>query len=169
MKKISLLLLSGLLAISCGTNQSGTETSTLEGFEFFGDSLNVTTEGMELAADELVAAMEGIDSMEVRIRGNVLEVCQTKGCWMDLDIGGGEFMTVRFKDYGFFMPKDIAGREVTLEGYVLRTVEEVDWLRHKAQDAGKSEEEIAEITEPEISYSYMAHGVILHPEQDPGK
>jgi hypothetical protein len=73
-------------------------------------------------------------------------------------------MFVKFKDYGFFMPKDIAGREVIMEGTAYREVVSVDELKHLAKDAGKSEEEIAKITEPKEELQFLAHGVILVPE-----
>jgi hypothetical protein len=34
-------------------------------------------------------------------------------------------------------------------------------LRHYAEDAGKSKEEIAKITEPKIELTFMADGVIV--------
>ena len=55
---------------------------------------------------------------------------------------------VKFKDYGFFMPKDISGKEVILNGKAYVNEVPVDEQRHYAEDAGKSEEEIAAITEP---------------------
>lgn len=37
----------------------------------------------------------------------------------------------------------------------------VEELRHYAEDAGKSKEEIESITEPRIEYTFMADGVYL--------
>jgi hypothetical protein len=53
-----------------------------------------------------------------KITGKVVEVCQEKGCWMKIEKADGEKMMVKFKDYGFFMPKNIQGREVVLDGEV---------------------------------------------------
>jgi hypothetical protein len=59
------------------------------------------------------------------------------------------------------MPKDIAGRKVTLDGYAYREVTSVDELRHYAEDEGKSKAEIEKITEPKEELKFLASGVIL--------
>ncbi len=74
---------------------------------------------------------------------------------------GGEEMMVKFKDYGFFVPKDIAGRKVVMEGYAFREVTPVDELRHYAEDEGLSTEEIEAITEPKEELKFLASGVLL--------
>lgn len=108
--------------------------------------------------------MQKTDGMnDVKVRGTVTSVCQAKGCWMTIAEDDKE-MFVKFKDYGFFMPKDIDGREVIMEGTAYREVVSVDELRHLAEDAGKSEEEIAKITEPKEELQFLAHGVILVPK-----
>jgi len=66
---------------------------------------------------------------------------------------------VRFKDYGFFVPKDISGKDVIVEGKAYSTEVSVEELRHYAEDAGKSKEEIMAITEPEQTYAFLATGV----------
>ena len=126
---------------------------------YFGDSISWDAEAID--AQQLITWLGEKDSAEVRVKGTIAEVCQAKGCWMDFDLGNGQLMTVRFKDYGFFMPKDAAGQMAVIERLVKKEVEDVAWLQHKAQDAGKSPEEIAAITEPEISFTFMAKGVAL--------
>ena len=71
---------------------------------------------------------------------------------------------VKFKDYGFFMPKNIAGKEVIIDGKAYVSELSVEEQRHYAEDAGKSEEEIAAITEPKRTYSFEANGVLLKEE-----
>jgi hypothetical protein len=80
---------------------------------------------------------------------------------MKLSAADGQSIMVRFKDYGFFVPKDIAGREVVIEGLASRELTPVDELRHYAEDAGKSKEEIESITEPKMELKFMADGVAL--------
>ena len=96
-----------------------------------------------------------------KIKGTVSEVCQEKGCWMKMERDNGETLMVKFKDYGFFMPKNIVGREVILDGEA--TVEEVSVkrLRHYAEDAGKTKEEIQKIKEPKRELQFVAKGVLV--------
>ena len=86
---------------------------------------------------------------------------------MDVDLGNGESMVVKFKDYGFFVPKNSSGSTAVLEGVAKVETQTVDWLKHKAEDAGKSQEEIDAITEPEVKVSFMADGVIIKGELEP--
>ncbi|MEZ5013794.1 MAG: DUF4920 domain-containing protein [Chitinophagales bacterium] len=110
----------------------------------------------------IAADPQKADGFSGKVTGKVVSVCQAKGCWMTLDAGNGQTVMVTFKDYGFFVPKDIAGKTVTLEGTAnVRTVS-VDEQRHLAGDAGKSEAEINAITEPKQELRFEADGVLLH-------
>ena len=80
---------------------------------------------------------------------------------MNVKTGDGQVMRVSFKDYGFFIPKDIVGKTVVMEGTAETTTTPVSELRHYAQDAGKSKEEIEKITEPEKALTFVADGVIV--------
>ena len=79
---------------------------------------------------------------------------------MKVDIDGEESM-VRFKDYAFFMPKDIAGQDAIIEGVAFIEEVSVEDLKHYAEDDGKSPEEIAAITEPKKSLAIVSSGVLL--------
>lgn len=101
------------------------------------------------------------DTVATTVRGTVNEVCQAKGCWLTMATGSGEEMMVRFKDYGFFMPKDISQREVILHGKAYYQLTPVEDLQHYARDAGKSETEVAAITTPKKELYFLADGVQL--------
>jgi len=101
------------------------------------------------------------DSVRTKLVGTVADVCQAKGCWMTMQTATGQPMRIRFKDYGFFVPKDISGKTAVVEGYVLRETVPVDEQRHYAQDAGKSPQEIAAITKPIQQYNFVADGVLV--------
>jgi hypothetical protein len=148
------------------------------------DSQEVATEDTEMTTEEVQAtnvfgepfeakdvmavndfatkiSAEGLkDSVATTLQGTVNEVCQKKGCWMSIAAGEEEMM-VRFKDYGFFVPKDISGREVVMHGIAYVEETPVDELRHYAEDAGKTAEEIAAITEPKREMKFLASGVEL--------
>lgn len=126
--------------------------------EYFGAP--VTTENA-MTTGEMLTALEGNDSAVVKVQGEISGVCQKKGCWMDIPLENGEVMKVKFKDYDFFVPMNSSGRTATMEGVVRQETFSVEYLRHLAQDAGKSDEEIEAITEPEVKYSFEASGVAI--------
>ena len=100
----------------------------------------------------------------IKIEGQVLSSCPMKGCWMKIK-SDEDTILVRFKDYGFFVPKeDIAGDKTILNGKLSIDTLSVELLRHYAEDAGKSLEEINTITEPEISMTFLADGVLIRKE-----
>jgi hypothetical protein len=96
-----------------------------------------------------------------RIQGKVSEVCQDKGCWMKIEKSDGEKVMVKFKDYKFFMPKDIVGKEVVLDGEASVKEVSVKQQQHYAKDAGKSDEEIKKIREPKKELQFVAKGVLV--------
>jgi len=113
--------------------------------------------------DAVMAKMATTDSLAMKVTGKVKEVCQKKGCWMTLvsDQPGYPEMRVTFKDYAFFMPKDLSGKHVVVEGFARVETTSVDVLRHYAEDAKKSPEEIAKITEPKREVAFEAAGVLI--------
>jgi hypothetical protein len=96
-----------------------------------------------------------------KVKGKVLSVCKEKGCWMKIERENGEPMMVKFKDYGFFMPTNIEGKEVVLEGDAAVKETSVKQLRHYAEDAGKSKEEIEKIKAPKKDVIFVAKGVLV--------
>ncbi len=109
---------------------------------------------------EQYSKMKVGDTISTKTTGKITEVCSKKGCWMKLDMGDENIVRVRFKDYGFFMPLDAKG-DVIINGAAFVTETSVEDLKHYAEDAGKSADEIAAITEPEKTYGFLADGVLL--------
>ena len=88
-------------------------------------------------------------------------VCKAKGCWMKVGLSDDIETTVRFKNYGFFVPMDIENDTVIVKGKAYVSETSIEELRHLAADAGKSEEEIAAINKTKKTYSLMADGVLV--------
>lgn len=99
------------------------------------------------------------DKLEGSFTGKVVEVCSKKGCWMKLELENGEMATIKMKDYGFFVPKAMEGKEIHIQGEAELKVASVAELRHLAEDANKSQEEIDAITEEEKTISILANGI----------
>lgn len=163
-----MILAASMAVVACGqpaenseeTTDSTAVTEVAEVMEpgYYGDT--ISTDGA-ITTDEMVAQLEGKDSLTVKVTGEISGVCQKKGCWMDIPLANGETMKVKFKDYAFFVPMNSTGQTATLEGTVRKVEYSVAELRHLASDAGKTQEEIDAITEPEVKYSFMANGVAI--------
>lgn len=152
------LLLLFVLFTSCQNKQA--DQAAGDGIHF-GETIDTT--GM-IPYTALLTQMATADSVITKVAGTVTGVCQAKGCWMtivsDQDTSNTE-MFVQFKDYGFFMPKDLAGKQVVMQGKAYRETTSVEDLRHFAEDEGKSADEIAAITEPKTELKFMASGVVI--------
>tara|TARA_R110002049_G_scaffold304855_1_gene500557 strand:+ start:1018 stop:1470 length:453 start_codon:yes stop_codon:yes gene_type:complete len=139
--------------------ETTTEKNTLEeNLAHFGEL--ITPDGAE-DVNSLLASVNNEEELNAKVSGTIVEVCQSKGCWMTLQLDNGETMRVTFKDYGFFVPKDAAGKTVIMDGIAKVDVTDVETLRHYAEDAGKTQEEIDAITEAKKGLSFEASGVII--------
>ena len=114
-----------------------------------------------ISMSELLTELEGKESLQTKVEGKVLECCQTKGCWMKVDVGDGSSMQVKFKDYGFFVPKNSSGKTAVMQGIVKVETTSVAERKHYAEDAGKSKEEIDKISKPKKQLVFVASGVLL--------
>jgi hypothetical protein len=161
LKKICFALATAVVLSACGADQTNTANAqTSNDGKHFGAMI---TPDNAISYDELMPKMGSSDSLAIKITGKVKEVCQKKGCWMTLvsDQPGQPEMRVTFKDYAFFMPKDLSGKHVVIDGFAFVEVTSVDDLRHYAEDGGKSKEEIAAITEPKREVAFEAAGVVI--------
>ncbi len=58
------------------------------------------------------------------------------------------------------MPLDLE-RKIIANAILSKKITPIEELRHYAEDAGKSKEEIMAITEPKEEYHMMASGVVI--------
>jgi hypothetical protein len=101
------------------------------------------------------------DTITIKFKSVIKEVCKKKGCWMNMDLSNSQNSFVRFKDYGFFVPLNADGSEAIVNGKAYIDVVSVEELRHYAKDAKKSQEEINKITKPKVTYAFQATGVLI--------
>jgi hypothetical protein len=159
-KTFNLLFITLLFLSACKSEKPAEEVQNSE-YNSFG--AQITDENSLTAAkmlDQFKGMKEG-DTVALKFSSEIAEVCSKKGCWMKLPLNDSIQTMVRFKDYGFFMPLDSKGKEVIVEGKAFVKMTPVSELRHYAEDAGKSKEEIAKITEPKVEYAFEAHGVLM--------
>jgi hypothetical protein len=161
MRNFLILFFAFALFFSACNNTTSTDETIVElndDYEYFG--AEISSEGA-ISGEEFLATFTDGDSIFVKIAGEISTVCQKKGCWMNMQLTEDKNLFVRFKDYEFFVPLNCAGRNAVIEGCAYKEEISVDELKHFAFDEGLSVEEINDITEPKITYSFMADGVIL--------
>ena len=156
MKKPIHLLAAALLALLCTSDLSAQNVRS------YGEP--ITPEGA-IKTDEFYSAaskLTATDTLHVKLDAEIITSCVKKGCWMDVKLPNDQVMKVKFKDYGFFVPtQGLEGKQAVLKGYVTKEVTDVATLRHYAEDAGKSKEEIEKITEAEEDLFFLADGVLI--------
>jgi hypothetical protein len=126
-------------------------------WDLFGDRIGQGAEATPLA--DVLKKPDDFLGKVVRIEALITAVCQNKGCWMNLGSQQPP-MVVKFKDYGFFVPKDASGRVAIVEGTMTMTQETVEQTRHYLEDAGKHAE-AAKVTEGRKVWAFMADGVAI--------
>jgi len=141
--KLLVLLLTLLTSYSCVKSI---------GYVNYGDDINIDLRYFEKIDD----------NFEIKnVSGEIINVCPKKGCWMNVKVDT-DTVFVKFKDYGFFVPKTgIEGKQILMSGMIFRDTITVERLRHYAEDAKKSKEEIELITVPEYKINMVANAVAI--------
>jgi hypothetical protein len=96
---------------------------------------------------------------EFTINAKIDEVCSKAGCWINIKKEDGSTFKVIFEDHFTIPPKTNIGTSAYLHGIAYWDTIPVDILQHYAEDAGKSKEEIAKITEPSFELAFEADGI----------
>ncbi|MGV3595314.1 MAG: DUF4920 domain-containing protein [Sediminibacterium sp.] len=123
----------------------------------------ITTAENAVSMEEYVKQLESKGDgkpLEGKIIGIVKEVCQKEGCWIKVESPNGNLM-VKMKDHKFAVPVILNGKKVVIDGVGTLTTTSVKQLKHYAEDAGKSKEEIAKITEPKKEIVIQAAGILV--------
>lgn len=158
MKQINILLVFLLTICVVSAQDSQAENPILKSFGVQIDSKDA------LDVQEMAAKYQNLrvaDTLNTKFTATVTDVCKAKGCWMKLQMEDGSEAMVKFKDYGFFVPKDIEGKKVIVNGKAFVSEMTVEDQKHYAKDGGKSAKDIAQITKPKKTYGFEADGVLL--------
>ena len=119
-----------------------------------------TTVTGAVAADALPALLEGKQIADVKVKGKVVEVCKAEGCWLRMQTPAGN-MLIKMKDHAFMVPLAMNGKTIVAEGTATLKETTVEMLKHYAEDAGKSKEEIDAIKEPKKEIVLQATGILV--------
>ena len=124
-----------------------------DGTKFYGEKFSFDMKNVDVSLKPSLS--------RIKVKGEIISTCPMKGCWMNLLVSN-DTVLVRFKDYGFFVPKQgLEGSSAIVNGFLSVDTLSVAQLRHYAEDAGKKNEEIMKIKKPKITLSFLADGVAI--------
>lgn len=155
-------------AVSISTLAFAQETSQKksgppEGSAIVGDAYGagVTSESKAITVDKLSKKLKKDNKKveNIAVKGKVTDVCEKKGCWLTIQTEDNSQFFVKMKDYAFFVPTALKGKNVVLEGTAERKVTSVDEQKHYAEDAKKPQAEIDAITTPKEEIRFVANGI----------
>ncbi|MFD0796919.1 DUF4920 domain-containing protein [Maribacter chungangensis] len=162
MKSFNILLVVFAMVLSCkGQNNTEDKVDATDNLRSFGDKIEAADANSVKSMLADYNNMDKNDTIRTKFVAKVKEVCKSKGCWMKLELAEGQEAMVRFKDYGFFMPMDIEGKEVIVNGLAFVESMSIEDQKHYAEDGGATANELAKITAPKKTYGFEANGVLL--------
>ncbi len=151
-----------LILISCSST-SNEEVITREiiiedGLNYYGEKFD-QKDAIDLK--EFMVLAENTDTLEIKLNVGINEVCQAKGCWIMVNLLGGEKMIVSFKENNLFIPKDVAGKSCSILGKTFLRSVSVEMQKQYAKDLGEQVILVDTISEPIIQRCFIAKGIII--------
>lgn len=120
------------------------------------------SENEAIGIEILVEAMDkSTEPLTCTIKVPLSAVCQNAGCWVQAMKPDGKPLMVRFKNHFTIPPSTPVGTDAIIHGVAYWDTVSVKALRHYAEDAGKSMEEINQITQPEFKLNFEGDGIKL--------
>lgn len=113
-----------------------------------------------ISTTDLTKKLDKESKLELKVQGEVAQVCAAEGCWLKMKTEKGTIM-VKMKDHKFLVPLSMNGKTIVVQGTAEKKTTSVEMLRHYAEDAGKTKDEIAAITEPKQEIVIQATGIVV--------
>ena len=128
--------------------------------DYYGEDVSAGAANKAISAEELEKELKGADKVEnTVVKGEVTDVCGKRGCWLTIKTTEGSSFFVKMKDYAFFVPTTIKGKNVVLTGNAEKKITSVKELKHYAKEAKKTKAEINEINKPKEEIRFLANGI----------
>lgn len=113
----------------------------------------------------ILARPESFVGKHVQVEGTVREVCEKKGCWMDIAADGEDSMIqVKVEDDVIVFPLTARGKRARVEGVVealrMTDAEAEAAARHRAEEQGETFDP-ASLTGPVTTYRIQGTGAFI--------
>lgn len=161
MRRVASAAVLPLLALAIACNDAET-SGTLYGEEL---TLSETTDVADILADP-----ESFVGERVLVAGTVVDVCDKRGCWLEIASGNDfEKFRVKVEDGVIVFPMSAKGLHARVEGVVEKlefTVEEaIERAQHQAEEHG-TEFDPSSVTGPETIYQIKGIGAVIASEEE---
>jgi hypothetical protein len=160
MRTLFLMITLALSAPACVTPDVPTDTKASSTARSWGQPITLTT---TTPMGEAIKTFDAIKDQDVLTTGKIINVCKKKGCWFTLETDV-QTVRVKFKDYAFFVPKDLAGRTARAQGRLVRETVSVRDQKHYLRDARAPSEQVKAVTAPKEEWIFIASGVEVTPQ-----
>ena len=128
--------------------------------DYYGANVSSVSVDKAISVEKLESKFKDQIKVEnITVKGVVTDVCEKRGCWVTIKTENGSSFFVKMKDYAFFVPTALKGKNVVLEGNAEKKITSVEELKHYAKDGKKSQTEIDAITSPKEEIRFMASGI----------
>lgn len=171
---LSVVLAGGLVLVGCKSDEgkspksSGSAAATIESCEsmetgaapkpqavqagtHWGPEFKLAEKDTVSIAD-VIAKPDDYNGKYLRVKGQVSDVCQVKGCWFTFgDPKAQESVFVKFSDppTGRLIPLNAPGHEVIIEGNFKVAQISESFAKHLAGESGKPQVDAAKISGPQ--------------------
>ncbi len=154
MKKLFLFL--SVISIACLVQAKSESSQKTANDKVFGEKTdkNVKLVHLSQAMDDY----KNYEGKTIALEATPEKVCEKKGCWMVLK-DDKKYVRTFFKDYGFFVPKEILGKKVRVQGELKKKYVSAPTLRHFLMDEGKKMEEVKKVKTGRTMFQFVATGV----------
>lgn len=128
--------------------------------DYYGADISKVSENKAISVEKLESGLKNSKKTDhVTVKGVVTDVCEKRGCWVTIQTENGSPFFVKMKDYAFFVPTSLKGKNVVLEGVAEKKITSVEELKHYAKDGKKPQSEIDAITAPKEEIRFLASGI----------
>lgn len=160
--KVHFILLSvPLFFVSCDATKSPNDAGQpAPDWSYYGE--DIPEDAATFAVKDAAAMIAESGSAAGIFEAEIVQSCQTMGCWMTVKGTEDEAIRVFMKDHAFFVPKDsVQGKKSYFYGEAFYDTISVDFQKHLLEDAGATSAEIEAVTEPVYELAFEAAGVMI--------
>lgn len=159
MRILTLIVVISLISFAgCKSTESSKKSTSAGQWQTFGEVIAYSE------TDEVALGSLKGDERNIWIEGEITEVCSSQGCWIRMkdpaNPAAGDLF-VKTKDHAYLVPRNAHGHAVRVYGVCEATEMTVADQQHFAEEAGKSEAEIALITQPKKMIVFHATTIVI--------